>query len=413
MTILDMQVAPEIISSRSVDDFSARAEARPPELSARAEKLATIAAGAALEVDRQARFPHEAFAAARAQRLLGIMVPREFGGEETSISGVVDICYRLGRACSSAAMIYAMHQTKVACVVRHGRRSTWHQDFLRRLCAEQLLLASSTTEGQGGGNVRSSEAPIETIDGQISLIRNAAVISYGAHADGIVTTARRAVDAANTDQVLVAFTKENYTLERHTGWDTLGMRGTCSEGFTLRANGDANQILPEPYEKIHAHTMTPVAHLMWAGVWTGIATDAVERSRSFIRKVSRQTGGQTPPGASHFMKANSSLNMLRGVVSTALRRYEQAMDDERALSSLGFQAMINMLKVDASEAAVATVLCALRACGLSGYRNDGEFSVTRHLRDVLSSPLMINNDRIVANITTPSLMSVAPDTLSA
>jgi acyl-CoA dehydrogenase len=113
------------------------------------------------------------------------------------------------------------------------------------------------------------------------------------------------------------------------------------------------------------------------------------------------------------MKANSSLNMLRGVVSNALRRYEQAMDDERALSSLTFQAMINMLKVDASEAAVATVLSALRACGLSGYRNDGEFSVTRHLRDVLSSPLMISNDRIVANITTPSLMSGAPDTLSA
>jgi acyl-CoA dehydrogenase len=413
MTILDMQVAQTVNTFVRIDDYPAKVEARPLELGSRAEKVAAAATSAAVDVDQQGRFPREAFAAARAHRLLGIMVPREFGGEGTSISGVVDICYRLGRACSSTAMIYAMHQTKVACVVRHGRRSTWHQRFLRRLCAEQLLLASSTTEGQGGGNVRSSEAPIQPIEGRIALTRNAAVISYGANADGIVTTARRAVDAANTDQVLVAFTKEDYTLERHTGWDTLGMRGTCSEGFTLRANGDASQIVPEPYEKIHAQTMTPVAHLMWAGVWTGIATDAVERARSFIRKVSRQTGGQMPPGASHFMKANSSLNMLRGIVSTALRRYEQAMDDERALSSLGFQATINMLKVDASETAVATVLSALRACGLSGYRNDGEFSVTRHLRDVLSSPLMINNDRIVANITTPSLMSGAPDTLSA
>ena len=59
-------------------------------------------------------------------------------------------------------MIYAMHQVKVACVVRHGRDSAWHEGFLRRLCAEQLLLASSTTEGQAGGDVRSSEAAIET-----------------------------------------------------------------------------------------------------------------------------------------------------------------------------------------------------------------------------------------------------------
>lgn len=411
MTILDMETAHTVRPSPRIQDHSALVEGRQLDLTSRLAKVAAIAASTAADVDQKGRYPAEAFSTARAQRLLGIMVPREHGGEGASISDVVDVCYRLGRACASTAMIYAMHQTKVACLVRHGRTSHWHRRFLRRLCSEQMLLASSTTEGQGGGNVRSSEAPIETIESRISLTRNAAVISYGAKADGIVTTARRATDAANTDQVLVAFAKEDYTLEPHTAWDTLGMRGTCSEGFTLRAIGEVNQILPEPYEKIHAQTMTPVAHLMWSGVWTGIATDAVERARSFIRKASRQAGGQMPPGSNHFMKASSSLNMLRATVSTALRRYEQAAHDERALSAIAFQAMINMVKVDASEAAVATVLSALRACGLSGYRNDGEFSVSRHLRDVLSSPLMINNDRIVANITTPSLMSGVPDSL--
>ena len=40
---------------------------------------------------------------------------------------------------------------------------------------------------------------------------------------------------------------------------------------------------------------------------------------------------------------------------------------------------------------------AMRACGLSGYRNDSDFSIGRYLRDVLSSPIMINNDRILAD----------------
>ena len=48
-------------------------------------------------------------------------------------------------------------------------------------------------------------------------------------------------------------------------------------------------------------------------------------------------------------------------------------------------------------------MSALQACGLSGYRNDGEFSVTRHLRDVLSAPIMINNDRILANAANAAL----------
>ena len=56
-------------------------------------------------------------------------------------------------------------------------------------------------------------------------------------------------------------------------------------------------------------------------------------------------------------------------------------------------------------------MSAMRACGLSGYRNDGEFSVGRLLRDVLSSPLMINNERILGNIATSSLMSSVPTSL--
>jgi len=48
---------------------------------------------------------------------------------------------------------------------------------------------------------------------------------------------------------------------------------------------------------------------------------------------------------------------------------------------------------------------------LTGYRNDGEFSIGRHLRDVLSSPIMINNDRILANVAAASLLSPVPSLL--
>ena len=88
---------------------------------------------------------------------------------------------------------------------------------------------------------------------------------------------------------------------------------------------------------------------------------------------------------------------MRSLVAAALARFEAASHDKRALASIDFQAMINLTKVDASELAVTTVMAALRACGLSGYRNDGEFSIGRYLRDILSAPIMINNDRILAS----------------
>src|SRR5215468_8193927 len=103
------------------------------DLKRRAQAAATVAATHADAVDAEARFPAEAFVAVKAQRLLGILVPVELGGEGASISDVVDVCYALGRACGSTAMIYAMHQIMVACLVRHARTSAWHADLLRRL----------------------------------------------------------------------------------------------------------------------------------------------------------------------------------------------------------------------------------------------------------------------------------------
>jgi acyl-CoA dehydrogenase len=375
------------------------------DLTTRAKSVAAIAANHAVAVDSAARFPAEAFQAVKAQRLLGILVPKSLGGEGVSISDVADVCYQLGQACASTGMIFAMHQIKVGCIMRHMGANATLQGMLRRLCAEQLLLASSTTEGQGGGNVRSSEAPIERHEGgRITLERKASVISYGAYADGVVTTARRAADAAASDQVLVAFFKSDYSLTRLQGWDALGMRGTCSEGYTLKASASAEQVLPEPYESIHIRTMVPFAHLLWGSVWTGIAAGATARAQAFIRNAMRHSG-QLPPGAPQFTRALATLRTLRGMLTTSLRRYEQLMNDPQALAALDFQTMITLTKVEASELAAQTVMSAMRATGLSGYRNDSEYSIGRHLRDVLSSPIMINNDRILANLATPVLMS--------
>ena len=261
----------------------------------RAAAVAAAAAADAEMVDRDARFPQKAIDTARAQRLLGVQIPKSFGGEGASILDIADMCYALGRACSSTAMIFAMHQTKVACLVRHGAGSAksfggegasildiadmcyalgracsstamifamhqtkvaclvrhgvgsaYHESLMRRVATEQMLLASSTTEGQNGGNIRFSSAAVEHAGAEISLVRNATVISYGAQADGIVTIARRANDAAGSDQVLLAITRDDYTLERSVEWETLGMRGTCSAGFELKFSGSSAQIPQAP-----------------------------------------------------------------------------------------------------------------------------------------------------------------------
>jgi acyl-CoA dehydrogenase len=407
----DVQTAPSAARGILIAAGNLRAAAAA-DLLPRAAKVAAVAAAHAAAVDGGSLFPEQAIAAARAERLLGIGVPRELGGEGAGIADIADVCYVLGRGCASTAMIYAMHQTKVACLVRHGKSSGWHQLLLRRLGNEQLLLASSTTEGNGGGDVRNSTAPIERNGSRITLERQATVISYGTAADGVVTTARRSADAASSDQVLVVFLKQDYTLEPLNGWDAFGMRGTCSEGFTLVASGSSEQILPVSYEKIQAQTTMPVAHLLWSAAWAGIATAAVDRARAFVRKAAQCSGGTLPPAAAHLTRANATLRTLRSLIAAALARFEAASADPAALEAVDFQTGMNLHKVNASELAVAAVMSAMQTCGLAGYRNDSEFSIGRHLRDILSSPIMISNDRILANIATASLLGSAPNSLS-
>ena len=383
--------------------------AEPRPFALRADAAAEIAGEHAVAVDREARFPAEALAALKAQRLMGMAVPRTHGGDGASLGEVADVCFRLGRRCSSAALIFAMHQIKLACVIRHGDGSAFHQGVLRSVAAHQWLLASSTTEGLNGGNVRSSVAAVEASeDGTVALDRDSTVISYGAQADAIITTARRSAEAAGSDQVLVVLLRDHYRLDPGQAWDTLGMRGTCSRGFKLHARAAAEQVLPVGYDVIHARTMTPVAHVLWGAVWSGIAAAAVERAQTFLRGAARRARGQTPPGAAHYTRAQSSLRSLRLMVRDGVARYEAALADEALFGGFEFAVAMNLLKVEASETAVVAVMGALRACGLSGYRNDGESSIGRQLRDVLSSPLMINNDRIMSSLASPALMAPVP-----
>ena len=146
-------------------------------------------------------------------------------------------CEMLGRFCASTAMIYAMHQIEVACLVRHGLPVPFFRRYLAELAEREWLIASATSEIGVGGDLRRSVCAVERDGQRIRIRKQAPVISYGEEADDILLTARRDPDAAPGDQVLVLVRKADTRLTRTGGWDTLGMRGTRSLGFTLEADG--------------------------------------------------------------------------------------------------------------------------------------------------------------------------------
>ena len=354
------------------------------------------------DVDAAARFPEEAFGALRDLQLLSAYVPSKLGGMQLNIVELGKICEALAHYCASTAMIFAMHQIQVACIVHHAQKSPYFEDYLRQLVDRQWLIASATTELGVGGDLRSSICAIEVTDDRFRLVKKAPVISYGAQADQILATCRRAPDAGANDQVQVLVDKAHYKLEAMSGWDTLGFRGTCSLGFVLDSEGSMEQVLPVPFDEILSRTMHPVSHIVWSSLWLGIAAEAVQRARAYVRAEARKNPHLPPASSLRLGEVDVVLQEMRNNVHGMTADYQRMLeaDDADAFRSFVFATRVNNLKLSSSTLVVDIVSRAMLICGINGYRNDSKFTLARHLRDAYGAALMVNNDRILGHNAT-------------
>lgn len=358
-----------------------------------------IAAVNADEVDRQARFPEEAISALRDAEALSAYVPDEFGGAGVSLEALARACFELGRRCSSSAMVFAMHQIQVVTIARHLEGAPWFESYLREVCEQQRLIASVTSEvGTGGDMSRSIAAVMPAADGRQEFEKQAPTVSYGGYADDLLTTVRRDAHAEAGDQLLVLHRASDTELVPTGTWDTIGMRGTCSPGFTVRASFGSEQALRAPFSTMMNETIVPVSHILWSHVWLGIATEAFERGRSFVRAAARRKPGEPVPAAHSLSRVMGELSMLRAEVNSALQEFivASASPGRERLATMGTVLRFNNLKLAASEQTPRICADVLEVIGIAAYKNDSPFGVGRQLRDALSARLMVANERIHA-----------------
>lgn len=387
-----------LIESVNIENVSVVKASQPLEIEQRIAAVTAIAAQYADAVDREGRFPSEAVAALRQHQLFAMAVPVEFGGEGASLDAVASVCKALGTACSSTAMIYAMHQSQIYCLIRHAQLDSWHATFLETAVKEQWLIASATSEELIGGDLRSSLCAVAPDEqGQFVLSKRTPTISYGQYADVILVTARRTATANSADQVLVTVMRADLELAPTTPWDTMGMRGTCSGGFILEARGQQHQILETPFSEIAARTMVPVSHILWSHAWMGIATSAVRRGQAFFRKKARAGGDTVTQSGSRLANAVGMLRGMEASIQTVMRSYGDECNVQPGTLMFGSAVQMNDLKIRTSTTALQIVGEIMQLCGIAAYKNDSPYSVGRHLRDLHSAPIMINNDRLMAS----------------
>ena len=198
-------------------------------------------------------------------------------------------------------------------------------------------------------------------------------MSYGAHADDLLTTAapRARTRAAATrcscwprgDQT-DARADERLGHARHARHLQPGLRRPRRRSRPSRSS-------PTPFADIAAQTMVPVTHILWAHVWLGIATaPSTAPARSCAAQAREQARHDAADGRRAWRSSLSraARDARRGQRSR-LRRVRGMIDSgagPRRLLDDGFALRMNNLKISASEQAPR--ICQRRAaiCGIVG-----------------------------------------------
>lgn len=382
---------PVVLDDQILDSLSPSEESRGA-LAALAWRVGSEAAGpAAAEVDRDARFPHEALAGLREAKLLSALIPAELGGAGASLAEVAGAVRALAFHCTSSALMLAMHTNEIGQFVRFGHTDGL-RELLRDIARDQLLVANANSEVGLGGDATKSICAVETTEAGASLSKHALACSYGEYADVIDATARRHPGAESGDQVLIALRRDDIRLEATSEWDTMGLRGTCSGSLQIEATVDPALIFPVRFADISANGTLQAWMILICSVWVGLAEAAAARAHAHVRKAARRTIGTRPPSALRLAELAADLAQARGLLAANLLNYTRVADTP-AVSGPDMIMAARTLKVVTSQLALQIASQALAICGIAGYQRNSATTLDRLIRDAHGSVLMVSNDR--------------------
>lgn len=351
----------------------------------------TVAGPAAYDVDLNARFPAEAVEALKSERVLSAFVPTELGGMGATLTDMSNTIRTLARYCAATGCVLAMHVEQLFILLKYGTTPALRR-VVDELVDQQLLIANANSEVGLGGDVMRSVAALEPEDDGWLFDKQALAASYGRYADMILSTARRAPDAEDTDQAVALFRTEDFTLEDTTGWDTLGLRGTCSSGLHIRGHVTEDNLFPVAFSEVANGGGGQLRHVLLTAVWTGLAEAAMEQAHKAVRASARRNIGVTQQPAIRLAEIMADVQTARSMLADACRQIEAAIESD-TLEDIGLIMSLRNVKVVNSTVALRSAVAALQICGINGFRRGNDRPLERILRDACGGLIMVSNDR--------------------
>jgi len=348
---LDLELAPEHASFRAVVRELAEGVVKP----------------LAAEVDREHRFPQQAIRAATEAGLMGVLIPREYGGAGLDALAFAICIEELARACASTAVIVDVHTSVGTEPILLFGDEEQKRRWLPRLATGELLGAFALTEPSSGSDAAALKMTA-TRNGRGYVLNGTKVFITNIGRAGLyVVFARTGPDqkAAGVTAFIVPADADGVRIGQV--FDKMGLNGSPTGELVLEdvVVPEANRLGREGQGFTVAMRALDSGRIGISGQALGIGEAAIEETRELMRERGHEQGDD-------FTLAD----MATRVESARLLAYRAAW-----LCSRGrpFTREASMSKLHCTDTAMQVALDALQIAGEQGAVQGSPFE--RHVRD--------------------------------
>lgn len=354
--------------------------------------LAAEFAERAAEHDRTGAFPFENYERMREAGYLGLTVPEELGGRGASLHELLLAQERLATGCAATALAVNMHVSPLGQLAILWRRTQDPQleQFLRQAARGEIVYASMTAE-RGHSLLMTSNTVAEKVDGGYRVTGEKIFGTESAVCTQFTSMARHDDPERGSRVLLFRVPRDVEGMTVHQTWDTMGMRATQSNDFTLDGVFVPDEAVfhsfpAHHYDATMLQTVWSWASASFGATYLGVAVGAMEYARAQALKRKQH---EKPPVQALFAQMEVLLETARAV----LYRHAQEVDAGVLVSRLGVQEGMSraiLSKYVPGNNARRIVDLALDVVGGAGYAKRSP--IERMYRDVRAGTVMPYNN---------------------
>lgn len=335
--------------------------------------------------------------------LLGVTAPRDVGGLEAGMRGLVAVTEILAQESGSAGLCYAMHCVGTAVIAAKATR-VQRERYLEPIARGQHITTLAVSEPGTGVFFFYPQTAVTRVENGFEVSGTKSFVTNGTHADSyVMSTAPLSGEGDEGQFNCVLVDRDSPGLEFLDSWEGLGMRSNDSRTLRLdQVRVPAENLLGELGDQLWYvfEVVAPYFLMAMAGTYLGVAQAAFNEACHHVGTRRYAHSGEllgAAPVVSHRLGAVwAQLEATRQLIYSAAEKGDSGAPD--ALPS------ILACKAAAADTAVSLANEAMTLCGGVAYRDNSR--VARILRDARASHVMAPPTDVLKTWTGRALLNL-------